>query len=77
MTVTKKYCDRCVKEVIYPVERRLYLSGIGREGGYDLCNSCYEELVSWFIEKVTNREEGNVNECKAESKETEKGNKIS
>ena len=51
MTVTKRYCDRCRKEVIRPVERRLYLSGIGREGGYDLCNSCYDELCNWFIEK--------------------------
>ena len=51
MTVTKTYCDRCRKEVIRPVERRLYLSGLGREGGYDLCNSCYDELCNWFIEK--------------------------
>lgn len=51
MTVTKAYCDRCRKEVIRPVERRLYLSGLGREGGYTLCNSCYDELCRWFIEK--------------------------
>ena len=59
MTVTKKYCDRCNKEVIYPVERKIYLSGIGREGGYDLCNSCYDELCTWFINDRI--EEGDVN----------------
>lgn len=62
MTVTKSYCDRCRKEVIRPVERRLYLSGIGREGGYDLCNSCYDELCNWFTEKVANKEEGDAND---------------
>lgn len=54
MTVTKIYCDRCDKEVIYPTERKLYLSGIGREGGYDLCDPCYEELYSWFKGKEVN-----------------------
>lgn len=57
MTETKTYCDRCKKEVIYPVTRKLYLSGIGREGGYDLCDSCYEELFMWFKGKEVNADE--------------------
>lgn len=82
MTVTKTYCDRCKEEIINPVSkyldsagRKLFLSGIGREGGYDLCSSCYDELCTWFINDRI--EEGDVNERTAESKETEKGNKIS
>lgn len=48
MTVTKTYCDRCGAEVIYPTTRKIYLSGIGREGGYDLCDDCYRILYQWF-----------------------------
>lgn len=57
MTEVKTYCDRCGKEVIYSTKRKLYLtspylslylSSIGKEGGYDLCDSCYEELELWF-----------------------------
>jgi hypothetical protein len=54
MTMTKTYCDRCGIEIIYPIKRYLYLSGIGREGGYDLCDSCYEELHSWFKGREVN-----------------------
>lgn len=48
MTITKTYCDRCGEEVTYPTERKLHLSGVGREGGYDLCDSCYDKLYNWF-----------------------------
>lgn len=57
MTVTKVYCDRCGEEVHYPTERKLYLSGFGREGGYDLCDSCYEELHSWFKREEVNADD--------------------
>ncbi len=46
MNITRTYCDRCGKEVTYPVKRELYLSTRG--GEYDLCDSCYNELYSWF-----------------------------
>lgn len=62
MTITKVYCDRCGEEVIYPIERRLHLSGIYGEDRYDLCDSCYEELHSWFEMK----------EIKCDKKEREK-----
>lgn len=54
MTVNKTYCDRCGNEVIYPAKRKLYLSGIGREGGYNLCDSCYAALCIWFKENEVN-----------------------
>ena len=62
MTETKTYCDRCGEEVIYPVTRKLYLSGIGREGGYDLCDSCYNELHSWFKRDEVNTDEDSKGE---------------
>ena len=48
MTITKSYCDRCGNEVIYPTTRKIYLSGTGREGGFDLCDDCYNKLYNWF-----------------------------
>ena len=51
MQITKTFCDRCGEEVIFPTTRKLYLSGLSREGGYDLCDSCYEELCKWFKDK--------------------------
>ena len=62
MTETKTYCDRCKKEVIYPTKRKLYLSGIGREGGYDLCDSCYDELHFWFKREEVNTDEASDND---------------
>ena len=49
---TKVICDRCGKEIHYPVEleRKIWLSGVGREGGLDLCDECYEVLFKWFME---------------------------
>lgn len=48
----KVICDRCEKEIHYPVvpERKIWLSGVGREGGLDLCDECYEELFKWFMQ---------------------------
>lgn len=53
MTETKTYCDRCGKEVTYPVTRKLYLScNCGRDN-YDLCDLCHAELCSWFKRKTS------------------------
>lgn len=51
MQITKDYCDRCGDEIIYPAQRRLYLSGLSKEGGFDLCDSCHMELYNWFYKK--------------------------
>lgn len=48
MRFEKIVCDRCKKEMNYPEDRRIWLSGIGREGGYDLCTKCYYDLYHWF-----------------------------
>lgn len=53
MTVTKTYCDRCHKQVIYPVTRMIHL--FNREGEYDLCDICYDELYSWFKGEVLDK----------------------
>lgn len=50
MTITKVYCDRCRQEFEYPVTRKIFLSGVGREGGYDLCDNCHRDLYNWFYE---------------------------
>ena len=50
MRFEKIVCDRCKKEMNYPEDRRIWLSGVGREGGYDLCNECYYDLHHWFFE---------------------------
>lgn len=52
MKIEKILCDRCEKEIRYPVdiERKIWLSGKGREGGLDLCDECYEELFKWFMQ---------------------------
>lgn len=51
MKIEKLVCDRCGSEVIYPTKRILFLSGIGREGGFDLCDNCHKELNVWFNDK--------------------------
>lgn len=51
MKIKKIVCDRCGAEVIYPTKRILFLSGIGREGGFDLCDNCHKELNVWFNDK--------------------------
>lgn len=53
MKVEKILCDRCKAEIIYPVKRKLFLSALRSEGGLDLCNSCYDELTTWFFNKHT------------------------
>lgn len=51
--VYKVICDRCKKEIHVLDdfdERKIWLSGKGREGGLDLCDECYEELFKWFMQ---------------------------
>lgn len=60
MRVEMVLCDRCKAEINYPVKRKLYLSAMRSEGGLDLCNSCYDELCTWFSNKhthITERED--------------------
>lgn len=77
MRFEKIVCDRCKKEMNYPQDRRIWLSGVGREGGYDLCAECYYDLHHWFFEPskyiVYANKEVAANECKAEGKEVEEG----
>lgn len=57
MRFEKVVCDRCKKEIHYTfdgVEREIWLSGKGREGGLDLCDDCYNEMFKWFIQYHTN-----------------------
>lgn len=53
MKVEKILCDRCKAEIVYPVKRKLFLSALRSEGGLDLCNSCYDELTTWFSNNLT------------------------
>lgn len=57
MKIEKVICDRCEKEVCHPTTRKLFLSGLYREGGYDLCDSCYNELYKWFMNEEENENE--------------------
>lgn len=60
MKVEKIVCDRCGTKIINPIKRKLFLSALGSEGGLDLCNSCYDELSTWFSNKhthITERED--------------------
>ena len=50
MVFEKIVCDRCKSEMSHPEGRKIWLSGVGREGGYDLCNKCYYDLFHWFFE---------------------------
>lgn len=50
MVFEKIVCDRCKSEMSHPEGRRIWLSGVNREGGYDLCNECYYDLFHWFFE---------------------------
>lgn len=61
MKITKTYCDRCGKEFDYPVKRKIWLSGVSREGGFDLCDNCYNGLVYWFNYKEGEEHESNHN----------------
>lgn len=56
MKIEKILCDRCKMEMHYPVdiERKIWLSGKGREGGLDLCDDCYNKMINWFMECYTN-----------------------
>ena len=49
----KVLCDRCKTEIdmTIPHKRDIWLSGKGREGGFDLCDECYEGLYEWFMQK--------------------------
>lgn len=51
MKIEKVVCDRCGEKVTYPAIRKLYLSGLSREGGFDLCDNCHKELYMWFKNK--------------------------
>jgi hypothetical protein len=67
MVFEKIVCDRCKSEMSHPEGRRIWLSGVGREGGYDLCNACYYDLFHWFFEPngyvvIFNRGEVNADE---------------
>lgn len=48
MRFEKIVYDRCKAESGFPEGRKLWVSGIGREGGLDLCNDCYNSLIHWF-----------------------------
>lgn len=50
MVFEKIVCDRCKSEMSHPEGRKIWLSGVTREGGYDLCNECYYDLYHWFFE---------------------------
>ena len=50
IVLEKIVCDRCKSEMSHPEGRKIWLSGVGREGGYDLCNECYYDLFHWFFE---------------------------
>ena len=68
MVFEKIVCDRCKSEMNHPEGRRIWLSGVNREGGYDLCNECYYDLFHWFFEPNEyvvnfNREEVNADEA--------------
>lgn len=53
-------CDRCKAEIHYPTRRKMYLSAVGKEGGFDLCDKCHDKLEKWFY----NRKEFEENEKK-------------
>ena len=51
MRFEKVVCDRCKSEINITedaCERKIWLSGKGREGGLDLCDECYNEMFKWF-----------------------------
>lgn len=52
MRFEKVACDRCKSEIdmTIPHERKIWLSGKGREGGLDLCDECYNEMFKWFMQ---------------------------
>ena len=53
MVFEKVVCDRCKKEMEQleqSADRKIWLNGVGREGGYDLCNECYYDLFHWFFD---------------------------
>ena len=50
MVFEKIVCDRCKSEMGHPEGRKIWLSGVGHEGGYDLCKKCYYDLFHWFFE---------------------------
>lgn len=52
MRFEKVACDRCGSEIdmTIPHERKIWLSGKGREGGLDLCDNCYNEMFKWFMQ---------------------------
>ena len=54
MQRTKVICDRCGKEVKYPIKRhfRLYrylLISVTDDDRVDLCERCEQQLIDWFM----------------------------
>ena len=51
MIKTTVYCDRCAKEVNYPIETpiRIYLTR--KNERIDLCQSCIDDLNKWFCDE--------------------------
>ena len=43
-------CDRCKTEIHYPTRRKMYLSAVGKEGGFDLCDNCHDKLEKMVLQ---------------------------